>query len=163
MSIATPLNWLHEFDLALPLFGHRNWIVVADSAYPEQSAPGIRTVFAAGDAIEVIDTVHSRLKSAHHVRPLVTIDAELEYLDETDAPGSGVFRDRLFALLGPNKPAVRRHEETIGKLHSTGQGFQVLVVKTAATIPYSTVFFELGCGYWNQEAEARLRSRMAAP
>ncbi|MCU0782363.1 MAG: hypothetical protein MUF04_14880, partial [Akkermansiaceae bacterium] len=28
----------------LPRLGHRNFIVIADSAYPLQSAPGIRTV-----------------------------------------------------------------------------------------------------------------------
>jgi len=28
----------------LPLFGHRNWIVVADSAYPAHSMPGIETI-----------------------------------------------------------------------------------------------------------------------
>jgi hypothetical protein len=28
------------------------------------------------------------------------------------------------------------------------------------TIPYTSVFFELDCGYWNAEAEQRLRQAM---
>jgi hypothetical protein len=30
------------------------------------------------------------------------------------------------------------------------------------TIPYTSVFFELDCGYWNAEAEVRLRQAMLA-
>jgi hypothetical protein len=30
------------------------------------------------------------------------------------------------------------------------------------TIPYTTVFFELDCGYWNAAAEDRLRQAMKA-
>jgi hypothetical protein len=32
-----------------------------------------------------------------------------------------------------------------------------LIVKTDMTIPYTSVFFELDCGYWNAGAEERLR------
>src|SRR5665213_988847 len=35
--------WTMVLDERLPLYGHRNWIVIADSAYPLQSAPGIET------------------------------------------------------------------------------------------------------------------------
>ena len=37
-------NWERQLETLLPLYGHRNWIVVADSAYPAQSKPGIETV-----------------------------------------------------------------------------------------------------------------------
>jgi hypothetical protein len=37
-----------------------------------------------------------------------------------------------------------------------------LIVKTDMTIPYTSVFFELDCGYWNAEAEQRLRQAMLA-
>ena len=30
------------------------------------------------------------------------------------------------------------------------------------TIPYTSVFFELDCGYWNAGAEQRLREAIAA-
>ena len=41
-----PPEWERQFRTLLPLYGHRNWIVVADSAYPAQSKPGIATVVA---------------------------------------------------------------------------------------------------------------------
>jgi hypothetical protein len=36
--------------------------------------------------------------------------------------------------------------------------FRVLIVKTNMTIPYTSVFLELDCAYWNADAEKRLRS-----
>ncbi|MDE3198919.1 MAG: hypothetical protein KGN84_21400 [Acidobacteriota bacterium] len=30
----TPQSWRATLEERLPLYGHRNWIVVADSAYP---------------------------------------------------------------------------------------------------------------------------------
>ena len=45
-------DWERQLSAALlPLFGHRNWIVVADSAYPAQSKPGIETIVAGEDQI----------------------------------------------------------------------------------------------------------------
>jgi len=34
-------------------------------------------------------------------------------------------------------------------------------LKTNMTIPYTSVFFELDCGYWHPGAEERLREAMA--
>ncbi len=33
-------NWKTQFNQTLPLLGHRNWIVVADKAFPKQNAAG---------------------------------------------------------------------------------------------------------------------------
>ena len=40
---ATP-DWNQRLAEAMPLLGHRNWILVVDSAYPLQISPGIETV-----------------------------------------------------------------------------------------------------------------------
>jgi hypothetical protein len=37
----------------------------------------------------------------------------------------------------------------------------VLVLKTRLTIPYTSVFIRLECGYWSADAEKRLRAAMA--
>ncbi len=42
-----------QLNSLLPLFGHRNWIVVADSAYPAQSKPGIETIVSGAGQVEV--------------------------------------------------------------------------------------------------------------
>jgi hypothetical protein len=36
----------------------------------------------------------------------------------------------------------------------------VLLIKTKMRIPYTSVFFELDCGYWNAQGEKRLRAAM---
>jgi hypothetical protein len=36
----------------------------------------------------------------------------------------------------------------------------VLLIKTSMRIPYTPVLFELECGYWNAQAEKRLRAAM---
>ena len=39
-------NWEEVLKDRLQLYGHRNWLVIADSAYPAQSRPGIETIVA---------------------------------------------------------------------------------------------------------------------
>ena len=39
-----PQSWQQIVAERLPLYGHRNWIVIADSAYPAQSRARIETV-----------------------------------------------------------------------------------------------------------------------
>ena len=55
---------------------------------------------------------------------------------------------------------VLPHDQIISRLDSVGQMFRVLLIKTNMCIPYTSVFFELECGYWNAEAEKRLRAAM---
>jgi hypothetical protein len=52
------------------------------------------------------------------------------------------------------------HEQIIGKLDRAGELFCVLIVKTNLRIAYTSVFFELECGYWNAQAEKKLRAAM---
>jgi hypothetical protein len=47
-----------------------------------------------------------------------------------------------------------------GKLDRAGELFCVLIVKTNLRIAYTSVFFELECGYWNAQAEKKLRAAM---
>ena len=54
------------------------------------------------------------------------------------------------------------HEQIIGKLDAAGKTFQVLLLKTNMTIPYTSVFFELECGYWDAASEKRLRELVPA-
>ena len=47
--ITRPDAWKLVLNERLPVYGHRNWIVVADSAYPEQSADAIETIVSHAD------------------------------------------------------------------------------------------------------------------
>ena len=49
------------------------------------------------------------------------------------------------------------HEELISKLDSVSKLYQVVVIKTALTLPYTSIFFELDCKYWDAVREVTVR------
>jgi L-fucose mutarotase/ribose pyranase (RbsD/FucU family) len=154
------LDWERELNAILPLFGHRNWIVVADAAYPAQSRPGIETIVAGDDQVAVVKKVRDAISAAGHIRAKVYVDKELSFVGEDDAPGIAEYRQQLQEALYGSSIEHLEHEQIIAKLDQSAQVFRILIIKTAMTIPYTSVFFELDCGYWNAEAEGRLRQAM---
>ena len=158
----TKPNWKGQLKTLLPLFGHRNWIVVADSAYPAQSRPGIETIVSGAGQIEVARAVLVAITASKHVRAKIYLDRELQFVAEADAPGVSHYRTQLAELLKSAKTITLAHEQIIARLDQTAQLFRVLIIKTGLTIPYTSIFFELDCGYWSAEAEQRLRRAMAA-
>ena len=91
---------------------------------------------------------------------MIYTDKELTFVVEEDAPASSSYRERLGNLLTGPEVHVLPHEEIIAKLDRAGELFRVLVIKTNMRIPYTSVFFELDCGYWNAQAEKKLRAAM---
>jgi hypothetical protein len=155
-------TWQAKLHQELPLLGHRNWIVVVDSAYPWQISPGVETLETNADAPEVIKTVLQAVSTAPHIRPILYTDAELPFLTEADAPGIGAYRTALQKALGGKPTQSLLHEQIIAKLDDAGKTFHVLVLKTHLTLPYTSLFLQLQCGYWSADAENRLRAAMAA-
>jgi len=149
--------WRARLEGELPRMGHRNWIVVADSAYPLQSAAGIETVVTGSGQIEVVDHVLKQIAKAPHVQAIVLLDAELDSVSEEDAPGVTAYREELKKLLEGRKVAAMPHEEIIAKLDEAAKLFKILLLKTDMVLPYTSVFLELDCGYWGAEKEGRLR------
>jgi len=154
-------SWQQAVAERNPLYGHRNWIVIADSAYPAQSSPGIETVVSNADQMEVVQAVLKDLGGSKHVRPILYTDAELKYVSENDAPGITAYREQLSRVLGARPVSVLPHEQIIAKLDEAGKTFRVLIIKTNLTLPYTSVFLQLDCGYWSADAERRLRESMA--
>jgi hypothetical protein len=159
---ASGADWRSALRRSLPLFGHRNWIVVADAAYPAHCSPGIETVAAGAGLIDVLREVLAALAAAPHVRPILHTDRELAFVAESDAPGVTAFRDELADALHGRKLDAIPHEQILAKLDAAGRMFHVLFIKTNLTIPYTSIFMELDCGYWPADAEQRLRAAMAA-
>jgi hypothetical protein len=155
--------WRQLIARRLPLFGHRNWIVIADSAYPAQSKPGIETTTTGGEQLDVVEEVLGMLERSKHVRPRVYLDSELPSIEERDAPGIARYRAQLKRLLGRRTIHSLPHERIIEKLDLAGSKFYVLVLKTELTLPYTSVFLELDCGYWSDKAEKRLRDALLKP
>jgi len=158
-------HWLVRLNQELPLLGHRNWIAVVDSAYPLQTSAGIETLETDGEQLDVVRRVLSKVAQATHVRPVIFTDAELKAVPESDAPGVSYYRDQLNHMLEQYETADRPslpHEQIIARLDEAGKAFHILVLKTRMTIPYTSVFIRLDCGYWTEEQDKRLRERMGA-
>lgn len=154
------VSWQSRVEQAMPLMGHRNWILIVDSAYPLQSSPGIETVETNASQLDVLAYVLGAINDSIHVRPLIYMDAELAYVPDTDAPGASAYRDQIQRILSNYKIESIPHERVINQIDETSKEFHVLVLKTTMTIPYSSVFIRLDCKYWSADAEKRLRARM---
>ena len=155
-----PQDWETTLEERLPVYGHRNWIVIADSAYPSQSASGIETVYTDASHFEVLETVLKVVEAAPHVQAKVMVDRELDGMLEADAPGVEAYRQQLKAMLTGRQVAVMPHEDIISQLDDGAELFNILLLKTDLTLPYTSVFLELDCGYWNADKEERLHQTL---
>ncbi len=155
-----PPSWRAEVKAKLPAFGHRNWIVVADSAYPSQSREGITTIATGQGQIETLKDVLQLIRECKHVKPIVYEDKELEFVAEEDAKGVLGYRAELKTVLRDSPVETEAHENIIAKLDEAAKTFNVIILKTDMTIPYTSVFIQLDCGYWDDEKQARLKKTM---
>ena len=150
-------DWRAKVDQELPLLGHRNWIVIADAAYPAQSRAGIETIATRAGQLEVVQAVLNAVDQAPHVRPVIYVDSEMKYVSKKDSPGIEAYRKRLDGLLKDRGAMAIPHEELIAKLDEAAKVFRILILKTDFTVPYTSVFLQLECGYWDADSEKRLR------
>ena len=156
---ATP-DWNKQLVGTMPLLGHRNWILIVDSAYPLQTSPGVETIETNAPQIEVVRTVLSEIENSIQVRPVVFMDAELPFISDSDAPGVSAYRSEIGELLNKSSVQSRRHETLISDIEEAGKTFHVLVLKTNMTIPYTSLFIRLDCKYWSADQEKNLRLKM---
>jgi hypothetical protein len=155
-------SWQAKVAHSLPLLGHRNWILIVDSAYPLQSSPGIETVETRAPLTFVLRFVLAGIENSEHLRPDIFTDAELPYVADQDAPGISQFRSNLADMLRAYPVQTEAHGKLIDMVSRDSQSFQVLVLKTNSTLPYSSVFIHLMARYWSDDAEQRLRQKMAS-
>ncbi|HZU24701.1 MAG TPA: RbsD/FucU domain-containing protein [Bryobacteraceae bacterium] len=153
-------DWEQTLQQRLPLYGHRNWIVIADSAYPAQSRDGIETIVSNADHFDVLQKVLAAIGASKHVAPIIYTDKELGFVREENAPGVSAYREHLAKMLEGRTVNTLPHMDIIRKLDETAQTFRVLIIKTTLTIPYTSVFLQLDCAYWGPDAERRLRTDM---
>ena len=159
MNVAKQKTWEQQLDEILPVLGHRNWIIVADMAYPQQSKEGITVIYTGENQVETVKKVLGLINMAPHVKANVYLDKELDFVNEKYAKGIGKYKEELDSITGKEVQKIL-HEELIGKLDRAAEMFNVLILKTDMVLPYTSVFFELECGYWSSEAENDLRERM---
>jgi len=155
-------DWNTRVAEMMPLLGHRNWILVVDSAYPLQTAPGIETIETNATQVEVVRAVLTAINKSIQVRPVIFMDAELPFVTDNDAPGVSAYRAEINQLLHDYPIEQLPHEKIISNIDEAGKTFHVLVLKTNMAIPYTSVFIRLDCKYWSADQEKQLREKMAA-
>jgi hypothetical protein len=156
----TTNTWQQKFDGTLPLLGHRNWVLVVDKAFPAQTAPGMEVVNTGEDMAPVLQYVLDAIDSSTHVRPTIYRDKEWTYITEDQVKGTDALKASTAKILNGKEIQTILHDSVFTKLDEASRLFKVLVLKTNAVIPYSSVFLQLDCAYWNAEQEKALRERM---
>ena len=153
-------SWKTSLEEDLNLLGHRNWILVVDKAFPEQSSSGMKYLYVEQDLLPTLEYVLGRVDSSTHVRPVIYRDRELGYITEQQVPGIEAFREKSNRLLEGRAVNTLLHDEVFGMLDESASLFRVLVIKTSCIIPYSSVFLQLDCAYWGSDQEKALREAM---
>lgn len=108
----------------------------------------------------MLDIVLDRIDAAPHVQGIILLDSELEHVAEEMAPGVEAYREALQVRLEGKEVKVMPHEAIIEKLDADSKLFNVLLLKTDMVIPYTSVFLQLDCGYWNAEKEKQRRQKI---
>ncbi|MGC8552459.1 MAG: hypothetical protein ACP5O7_06280 [Phycisphaerae bacterium] len=161
-SMNNSAAWKCTVKRDLPLYGDRNWIAIVDSAYPDQSKAGVTTIVANGGMFSTLKYVLAKIAKAPNIRPVAYTDRELNDVTDQQTPGISAYRQKLDAMLAaagvPHKQ--RMHIKSIDRLNSDGKLFKILIIKTNLTMPYTSVFIHLKCGYWTDADENALRAAM---
>jgi hypothetical protein len=142
-------EWRYEFSKELSLFGHRNWILIVDKAFPAQTGSGIRTIATGEDLPDVLSFVLQEIDHSTHVSPIVYTDKELSFITSDLVANIDAYRSELDEILGHYNPRVILHDSVFVKIDEASKLFKILVLKTEEVIAYSSVFIELDCRYWS--------------
>jgi D-ribose pyranose/furanose isomerase RbsD len=155
-------DWQTILQQRLPLYGHRNWIVVSDAAFPAYSQSGIETIAVNQDLPSVLNYVAKAISSSKHVRAAAFVDQELKFVPEEDYPGVTHLREEINRTFVKSSLSSIPHAEALSRIDDAGKTFRVLFIKTNTTIPYTSVFLRLDCGYMTDEIESKIRHAIAA-
>lgn len=152
--------WMGVLRRELGYLGAKNWIVVSEAAFPVQSRRGLRVIRVNGDIPEVVDGVERVIEEKHHVKPRIYVTSEIGHVSYDYAPGISNYRKQLKTALHGRGTITLDNAMLMRMLKDTNQSYRVLVIKTRTALPYSSVFMELGSGYWDSDSESALRALM---
>jgi hypothetical protein len=153
-------DWKEVLEKDLHLLGHRNWILVVDKAFPEQSSPGMKYIYVEQELLPTLEQVLAALDKSTHVKPIIYQDKELSFITKEQVPGIEAFRSEADEILANKEVNTLLHDEVFSMLDQSSSLFRVLVIKTNCTLPYTSIFMQLDCSYWGAENERILRELM---
>ncbi len=144
----------------LGVLGARNWIVVADPAYPILAGEGVDVLTVDADTPAALREVLSALEHEGALTPRIWLCSELEVVPETRAPGVRRFRRELRKLTNRHLHYEVTDRIIALQLTQAAQTYRILYIKTTTALPYSSISIELDSGYWDSDDEAELRERL---
>jgi len=154
------MEWKIELQSRLSEFGHRNWILIVDKAFPAQNAEGIVTIETGENLLNVLSYTMQQIDSSSHIKPIVYTDKELQFITKGQVADIDTYRSSLSEIIEKFDSQVLLHDSIFVKMDIASKLFKVLVLKTNEKIPYSSVFIQLDCKYWSAEKEESLRQMM---
>lgn len=155
-------SWRDQFEANLERMGKHNWIVIAEAAYTSRYATGTRTVATGKSLPSVLDSVLSEISDSKHVSATAWISSELERIPDRDAPGITQFHKDIRRLLNTSKVEIKvvPEKEIVKKVEADAGTCNVLFLKSSSPLPYSSVYLQLDCRYWDEAREKRLRDAL---
>lgn len=153
-------NWQSELDQQLPVLGHRNWILIVDKAFPAQNSEGIITINTGEKLLPVLKYTLKEIEQSTHVKPSIFMDKELNFITSTQVSDINRYRDSLRFVLTDSNVELIKHDSVFVKIDKASKLFRIIVLKTEEVIPYSSVFIQLDCKYWNEQNQQVLEHLM---
>ncbi len=109
-------SWTQVLEEDLNLLGHRNWILVVDKAFPEQSSAGMKYLYVEQDLLPTLEHVLGALDKSTHVKPIIYQDKELSFIREEQVAGIEEFRALAAKTLADRKVNTLLHDEVFSML-----------------------------------------------
>lgn len=152
--------WKSAVRKELAYLGANNWIVVAEAAFPVQSRRGLRVINIDAEIPDLVDGIEQVIEEKHHVKPRIYVTSEIGHVKYDYAPGVKQYREELVTALHGREKISLDNDMLMRMLNDTTKTYRVLVIKSRTALPYSSVFMELGSGYWDADSESVLRNDM---
>jgi hypothetical protein len=140
--------------------GFRNWIIIAEASFPAIGRTGVMQVPANVEIPEAFDYVLNVIDESQHVKPSIYFTRESQVLENDAAPGIDLLRQKVRQSIQEMPTTTMEQDSLLTVLQDVNRSFDILIIRTNTTLPYSSIFIELQPGYWDAEAEEKLRQRM---
>ena len=140
-------DWKAVLHRELPLLGHLNWILVVDKAFPALNASGMEVIYADDNLLNVLKYTLNKIDSSSHVRPIIYVDKEMQFMTPQLENRVNAFRDSLKNIVNNQPLHAELHDSVFTNIQKTSELFKVLVIKTNGTQAYSSVFLQLDYAY----------------
>ena len=154
------MEWQTALQSQLSAFEHRNWILIVGKAFPMQNGSGITYINSNENLLPVLSYTLGEINHSSHVKPIIYQDKELSFITEAQSKGVEELKESLKKVLSKQKVQQIIHDSNFLKISESAKLFNVLIIKTNETIPYSSIFIQFDCAYWDDEDEKNLRSSM---